>query len=55
VFRHQQETANHGQKLVRAIKKCRGGRFVFLTRRDVPYTNNGSEGALRNVGDPSAR
>jgi transposase len=36
-----------GQKLVRAIKKCRGDLFVFMTRRDVPYTNNGSERALR--------
>jgi transposase len=36
-----------GQKLVRAIKKCRGDRFGFMTRRDVPYTNNGSERALR--------
>jgi transposase len=39
---HKQE-----QKLVRAIKKCRGDLFVFMTRRDVPYTNNGSERALR--------
>ena len=36
-----------GQKLVRSIKKCRGELFVFMTRRDVPYTNNGSERALR--------
>jgi transposase len=36
-----------GQKLVRAIKKCRSDLFVFMTRRDVPYTNNGSERALR--------
>ena len=36
-----------GQRLVRAIKKCRGDLFVFMTRRDVPYTNNGSERALR--------
>ena len=32
---------------MRAIKKCRGDLFVFMTRRDVPYTNNGSERALR--------
>ena len=36
-----------GKKLMRAIKKCRGDLFVFMTRRDVPYTNNGSERALR--------
>jgi transposase len=36
-----------GQKLMRAIKKCRADLFVFMTRRDVPYTNNGSERALR--------
>lgn len=36
-----------GRKLMRAIKKCRGDLFVFMTRRDVPYTNNGSERALR--------
>jgi len=40
-------TNKQGQKLVRAIKKCRGDLFVFMTRRDVPYTNNGSERALR--------
>ena len=36
-----------GRKLVRAIKKCRNDLFVFMTRRDVPTTNNGSERALR--------
>lgn len=36
-----------GRKLLRAIKKCRPDLFVFMTRRDVPYTNNGSERALR--------
>lgn len=36
-----------GKKLMRAIKKCRGDLFIFMTRRDVPYTNNGSERALR--------
>ena len=30
-----------------AIKKCRADLFMFITRRDVPYTNNGSERALR--------
>ncbi len=36
-----------GRKLVRAIKRCRSDLFVFVTRRDVPPTNNGCERALR--------
>ena len=36
-----------GHKLARGIKKCRSDLFVFVTRRDVPYTNNGCERALR--------
>jgi transposase len=36
-----------GQKLARGIRKCRDDLFVFVTRRDVPYTNNGCERALR--------
>jgi transposase len=40
-------THKAGAKLMRAVKKCRGDLFVFMTRRDVPYTNNGSERALR--------
>ena len=40
-------THAQGHKLVRAIKKCRNDLFVFMTRRDVPTTNNGSERALR--------
>lgn len=36
-----------GQKLARAIRKCRNDLFLFVTRRDVPYTNNGCERALR--------
>jgi transposase len=36
-----------GQKLARGIRKCRNDLFVFITRRDVPYTNNGCERALR--------
>ncbi len=40
-------TKQQGRKLVRTIKKCRGDLFVFITRRDVPCTNNGSERALR--------
>jgi len=44
----KQEVLNkQGCKLVRAIKKCGGDLFVFMTRRDAPYTNNGSERALR--------
>jgi len=37
-----------GQKLARAIRKCRDELFLFVTRRDVPYTNNGCERALRS-------
>jgi transposase len=40
-------TAVAGRKLARAIRGCRGDLFVFLARRDVPYTNNGCERALR--------
>jgi transposase len=40
-------TTKAGQKLARAIRKCRNDLFVFVTRRDVPYTNNGCERALR--------
>jgi transposase len=40
-------TAAAGRKLVRGIRKCRGDLFLFVTRRDVPYTNNGCERALR--------
>ncbi|MFN4090109.1 MAG: transposase, partial [Alphaproteobacteria bacterium] len=36
-----------GRKLARAIRKCRNDLFVFITRRDVPSTNNGCERALR--------
>jgi len=36
-----------GRKLVRAIKRCRPDLFVFVTRRDVPATNNRCERALR--------
>lgn len=36
-----------GRKLVRAIKRCRSDLFVFVTRREVPPTNNGCERALR--------
>jgi transposase len=40
-------TTKTGQKLARAIRKCRNDLFIFVTRRDVPYTNNGCERALR--------
>ena len=40
-------TSEAGQKLARGIRKCRGDLFVFVTRRDVPATNNDCERALR--------
>jgi transposase len=43
----QPPTTAAGRKFARAIRKCRGDLFVFVTRRDVPYTNNGCERALR--------
>jgi len=36
-----------GRKLIRGIEKCRDKLFVFVTRRDVPPTNNVSERRLR--------
>lgn len=36
-----------GEKLQRIIKKHRQNLFVFVTNRDIPPTNNGSERALR--------
>jgi transposase len=36
-----------GRKLRRGIEKCRDKLFVFVTRRDVPPTNNISERRLR--------
>jgi transposase len=36
-----------GLKFQRAIKKVRRHLFVFVTNRDIPPTNNGSERALR--------
>ena len=38
-----------GQKLQRIIKRFRQNLFVFVTNRDIPPTNNGSEQALRPV------
>jgi transposase len=40
-------TIEAGRKLARAIRQCRGDLFVFITRRDVPATNNDCERALR--------
>lgn len=40
-------TTEAGRKLAQAIRKCRGDLFVFVTRRDVPATNNDCERALR--------
>ena len=40
-------TTEAGQQLARGIRKCRGDLFVFITRRDVPATNNQCERALR--------
>ena len=34
-------------KLQRIVKKIRRHLFVFVTNRDIPATNNGSERALR--------
>jgi transposase len=39
--------ARQGQKLQRVIKKFRQNLFVFVTNREIPPTNNGSEQALR--------
>jgi transposase len=42
-------TPNHaaGEKLQQAIKRFRQHLFVFVTNRELPATNNGSEQALR--------
>jgi transposase len=40
-------TSEAGRKLARGVRKCRGDLFVFVTRRDVPATNNDCERALR--------
>ena len=37
----------HARKLVKAMRRCREDLFRFVTRRDVPYTNNACERALR--------
>ena len=38
---------NEGEKLQRMIKRFRQHLFVFVTHRDLPPTNNGSEQAIR--------
>jgi transposase len=40
-------TTQAGRKLRDGMAKCRDKLFVFVTRRDVPPTNNASERALR--------
>src|SRR5260370_25221926 len=40
-------TTQAGQQLARGIRKCRRDLFVFITRRDVPATNNECQRALR--------
>jgi transposase len=40
-------TATAGQKLQRVVKRYRPNLFVFITNRELPATNNGSEQALR--------
>jgi transposase len=43
----QPPTAAAGHKLHKALLACRADLFRFVTRRDVPYTNNACERALR--------
>ncbi|MFQ5985722.1 MAG: IS66 family transposase [Alphaproteobacteria bacterium] len=40
-------TNRHGIRLRKRFAKVRDNLFVFVTERDVPYTNNASERALR--------
>jgi transposase len=40
-------TNRHGIRLRKRFAKIRDNLFVFVTERDVPYTNNASERALR--------
>jgi transposase len=40
-------TTAAGRKLAQGIRKCRGDLFLFITRRDLPATNNDCERALR--------
>jgi transposase len=40
-------TAKAGEKLQRGVKRYRQNLFVFVTNRELPPTNNGSEQALR--------
>lgn len=43
----RQPTCKAGIKLQRMIRRVRQNLFVFVTNRDIPPTNNGSERALR--------
>lgn len=43
----RQPTASAARKLRKGILGCRADLFRFVTRRDVPYTNNACERALR--------
>ena len=47
VLMARQPTHEAGVKLQRIIKKTRRHMFVFVTNRDLPATNNGSERSLR--------
>ncbi len=40
-------TNRHGIRLRRRFARIRDNLFVFVTAREVPYTNNASERALR--------
>lgn len=40
-------TTEAARKLAQGIRKCRGDLFLFITRRDLPATNNDCERALR--------
>lgn len=40
-------SSDHAQKLLKTFRKIKKNLFVFMTNRDVPPTNNGSEQSLR--------
>ena len=44
---HLTPGSQEGSKLQKVIRKVRSHLFVFVTNRDLPATNNGSERALR--------
>jgi transposase len=43
----RQPTASAARKLRKSLLRCRDDLFRFVTRRDLPYTNNACERALR--------